>query len=115
MFDLDLFDKTRFYLLTYKIKNEKLDCLEMESKDSGPNTVDHLNKKMKGPRYKNDQMLARMVVSKILKEEGDSAFRANHKFVSMCSKTIQPYIKTCVNEAAQLDYHYNYNIFKESQ
>ena len=93
------FDTYRFSLLVAKIQNTKAQ-FDADLEDS--------QTYLKGYRYKDNERIARFILSKIYDETKWDIEAAKAKFLSLNSEEIMPYIKLGVLDAASADYHYTY-------
>ena len=96
--DLTKFDKQRFDLLVYKIKDTKAKY------DSEMNSDEHL----KGYRYNDNERIARMILGYFYAESQFNYDVANKKFLSLNSTEIETYIQKAVLESASADHWYTY-------
>lgn len=96
--DLSKFDKQRFDLLVFKIKDTKA------SYDSEMKSDEHL----KGYRYNDNERIARMILGYFYSEAQCNYELANKNFLALNSTEIQSYIKKAVLESASADHWYTY-------
>lgn len=101
------FDSHKFYLLIHKIKQNKKHYSHL-----APDQIeDHDKMLFHGPRYSDNERIARMVVGEIYKSNDFNIEKANKAFLAMNSVDMESIIIDCVNDSAAADY---WNIYEKN-